>query len=196
VSIAIWNPSSHARRADGAAMGLYLYRLMGAAMLDAGMYEGIEADRTTTVQAGTTVLLASLAAGIGAGGWYGVHPLTLVGVSVVAAITWLIWAVLIFHIGVHVLPSPQTNVTLGELLRTTGFATAPGLVLMLAMVPGLSGIIFGVTGLWMLATVVVAVEHALDYTSHWRAMAVCLIAVSIVMTLAAILGIVSAPTLS
>ena len=177
-------------------MGLYLYRLIGAAMLDAGMYEGIEADRTTTVQAGMTVLLASLAAGIGAGGWYGVHPLTLVAVSLVAGIAWVIWAVLIFHIGVHVLPSPQTNVTLGELLRTTGFATVPGLVLVLAMVPGLSAIVFGAAGLWMLATVVVAVEHALDYESPWRAMAVCLIAVSIVIALAAIMGVVWGPTLS
>jgi len=97
---------------------------------------------------------------------------------------------------VHVLPSPQTNVTLGELLRTTGFATVPGLVLVLAMVPGLSAIVFGAAGLWMLATVVVAVEHALDYESPWRAMAVCLIAVSIVMGLAAILGVVWGPTLS
>jgi hypothetical protein len=29
-------------------MGLYFYRLFGAAALDAGMYEGIEADRTVT----------------------------------------------------------------------------------------------------------------------------------------------------
>jgi hypothetical protein len=117
-------------------------------------------------------------------------------VSLLAGLSWVISAVLIFHIGVRVLPTPQTNVTLGELLRTTGFATAPGLVLILAMVPGLSAIVFGVTGLWMLATVVVAVEHALDYESPWRAVAVCLIAVSIVMALAAILGVVWGPTLS
>ena len=32
-------------------MNLFLYRLFGAAMLDAGMYEGLEADRRTTPQA-------------------------------------------------------------------------------------------------------------------------------------------------
>ena len=44
-------------------MGLFAYRLLGAAMMDVGMYESIEADRRTTMQALATVVLASLAAG-------------------------------------------------------------------------------------------------------------------------------------
>ena len=177
-------------------MGLYLYRLMGAATLDGGMYEGIEADRGTTMQAAATVVLASVAAGIGAGGWYGVHPATLAAVGLVACVLWVVWGVLIFHVGVHVLPSSVTSVTLGELLRTTGFAAAPGVLLVFAIVPGLSAIVFAVAGLWMLATAVVAVEHALDYPTPWRAMGVCLVAGSIVLALAAILGIVWAPSVA
>ncbi len=177
-------------------MGLYLYRLMGAATLDAGMYEGIEADRGTSIQAAVTVLLASLAAGVGAGGWYGVHPLTLAAVSVLACVTWVAWAVLIFHIGTRMLPEPQTRVTLGEVLRTTGFAAAPGMLQVFAVLPGLSGPVFLATWLWMLATMVVAVQHALDYASPWRAMAVCLVAVTLTMALASVLGVLWGPTLS
>ena len=170
-------------------MTLYLYRLMGAATLDAGMYESIEADRGTTVQAAITVLLASLAAGIGASGWYGAHPFTLVAVSVVACAVWVVWAVLIFHIGTRILPSTDTRVTLDELLRTTGFSAAPGLLLSVAVVHGMSVPVFVATGLWMLATMIVAVQHALDYASPWRALAVCLIAMTIVMTLTVTLGV-------
>jgi hypothetical protein len=179
-------------------MGLYLYRLMGAATLDAGMYEGIEADRrtSTSAQAALTVMLTSLAAGVGAGGWYGVHPATLAAVSVLTCITWVAWAVLIFHIGTRMLPEPQTRVTLGELLRTTGFAAAPGLLQVLAVMPALSAPVFVATWIWMLATMVFAVEHALDYTSPWRAMAVCLVAASVAMALASVLGVLWAPTLS
>ncbi len=177
-------------------MGLYLYRLMGAAMLDAGMYEGVEADSRAGIQAGLTVLLASVGAGIGAGGWYGVHPVTLVVVSALAFVAWVAWAVLIFHIGTRVLPEPQTRVTLGELLRTTGFAAAPGMLQAFALFPGTSAPVLGVTWLWMLATMVVAVQHALDYTSVWRALAVCLVAVSLALALAAVLGIFWGPTLS
>lgn len=177
-------------------MSLYLYRLMGAATLDASMYEGIEADHGTNAQAVATVLLASLAAGIGSGGWYGVHPFTLVVVSALACLAWTAWAVLIFHVGTRILPAPQTRVTLGELLRTTGFAAAPGLLLLVAVVPGLAPFAFAGTGLWMLATMVVAVQHALDYTSAWRAVAVCLVAVTVVVMLAAVVGLLWGPTLT
>ncbi len=177
-------------------MGLYLYRLMGAAMLDAAVYEGVEADRSTTVQATLTVVLASLAAGIGAGGWYGVHPLTLVVVSVIACITWLAWAVMVFHIGTRMLPEAQTRVTLGELLRTTGFAAAPGLLQVFAMLPAMSLPVFAGTWLWMLAAMVVAVQHALDFRTVWRAVLVCLIGASLSMALAVVLGVLWGPTVS
>jgi hypothetical protein len=177
-------------------MGLYLYRLMGAAMLDAGMYEGIEADRRTNLQAAVTVLLASVAAGVGATGWYGVHPALLVAVGAIACATWVAWAVMVYHIGTRMLREPQTSVTLGELLRTTGFAAAPGLLLVFAMLPAMSVPVFAGTGLWMLAAMVVAVQHALDFGSTWRAVAVCVIGVSLSLALAFVLGIVWGPTLS
>ena len=40
------------------SLGPFIYRLMGAAMLDASMYEGIEADRSLTRQATAAVLLS------------------------------------------------------------------------------------------------------------------------------------------
>ena len=39
-------------------MSLFFYRVMGAAMLDASMYEGIEGDRSVTGQAAAAVLLS------------------------------------------------------------------------------------------------------------------------------------------
>ena len=49
-------------------MGTLAYRAMGAAVLDASTYEGVEAERPATRQAFAVVLLSSLAAGVGAGG--------------------------------------------------------------------------------------------------------------------------------
>ena len=46
----------------------YLQRLIGAAALDAAIYEEVEADQAATIQACTTVVISSLAAGIGARG--------------------------------------------------------------------------------------------------------------------------------
>jgi uncharacterized membrane protein YphA (DoxX/SURF4 family) len=72
-------------------MGLFAYRLLGAAMMDAGMYEGIEADRRTTMQALAAVVLASLAAGIGAGDWLGTRLATLPLLGMIAVIQTFVY---------------------------------------------------------------------------------------------------------
>jgi hypothetical protein len=177
-------------------MSLFLYRLIGAAMLDAGMYEGIEADRHVTIQAMATVLLSSLAAGVGAAGWFGVRIPTLVGVSLVALITWVAWAMLMFQIGTRLLPEPQTSVTMGELLRTTGFAAAPGLLFVFATLPRMAVPVFVAVTLWMFGAMVVGVRHALDYESTGRALAVCGIAASLSLGMAVVFGLLFGPTVS
>jgi len=165
-------------------MGLFAYRLMGAATLDAGMYEGIEADGKTTTQALMTVLLASLAAGVGAGEWLGARWVTLAAVAAIAVITWSAWAMLVFQIGTRMLPGPETRADWGQLLRTTGFASAPGLLLVFGLIPNGRAYVFGIVGLWMFAAMVVGVKHALDYREGGRAIGVCFVAAAASLGLA------------
>ena len=154
-------------------MGLFFYRLIGAAMLDAGMYEGIEADTRTTSQAFAAVLLSSLAAGVGASDWFGARVTSFAIVSGIAVLTWAAWAMLIHQIGTRLLPGPETEADWGQLLRTTGFAAAPGLLQVFGVVSQARGVVFGVTTAWMFAAMVVGVKHALDYQSTARAIVVC-----------------------
>jgi hypothetical protein len=177
-------------------MGLFFYRLMGAAMLDGSMYEGIEADRSITGQAAVAVLLSSLAAGFGAGGWSTGDPRMFAAVSAIALVTWIAWAVLMHQIGTRLLPEPQTRATLGELLRTVGFAAAPGLLQILAAFPAVTVPVFVVSVAWMFAAMVIGVRHALDYTSSTRALAVCGIAFSLVIVVAIVIGVIFGPTVS
>ena len=97
-------------------------------------------------------------------------------IGIVGALgSWYIWAFLTYFIGARMLPEPQTNADLGQLLRTIGFASSPGLIRVLGIVPGLGGFVFPVASIWMLVAMVVAVRQALDYKSTWRAAGVCLI---------------------
>jgi hypothetical protein len=177
-------------------VGLFFYRLMGAAMFDGGMYEGIEADRSITGQAVAAVLLSSLAAGFGAGGYVTGDLRMLVTVSALALIMWVAWAVLMHQIGTRLLPEPQTRATLGELLRTVGFAAAPGLLQVFAIFPAVTIPVFVGTTVWMFAAMVFAVRHALDYRSSWRALAVCGLAFALVGVLAFVIGVIFAPTVA
>ena len=170
-------------------LGTLVYRAMGAAVLDASMYEGIEADGAATRQALAIVLLASVAAGIGASGWAGPHWTVLVSFGVLALVTWVGWAVLILHVGGRYFREPGTRVDLGELLRTVGFAASPGLLQVVAIVPALTIPVFVIAWLWMLAAMVVAVQHALDFHNMMRAVVVCVVAMALAVTLAVLLGL-------
>jgi Yip1 domain len=175
---------------------MFFYRIMGAVTLDAGSYEGIEADRRATPQAALVVLLSSASAGLGAAGIYGPRPAVLGGVVVLALVTWLAWGTLVHHVGSRWLAEPGTRTNLGELLRTTGFSAAPGLLQALAVFPNLGRLAFVVAWLWMLAAMVVAVKHALDFRSTARAIVVCLVAATIPILLVMIVGALFGPSLS
>ncbi|HQZ40156.1 MAG TPA: hypothetical protein PLH72_14055 [Vicinamibacterales bacterium] len=176
-------------------MSLFAYRLMAAAMLDAAMYEGIEADRRTTMQAMSAVALASLAAGVGAGDWLGNRMVTLAVVTALAIITWSAWAMLVFQIGTRLLPGPETQADWGQLLRTTGFAAAPGLLLVFGVIPHGRGPVFAVVGGWMFAAMVFGVKHALDYRHVSRALAVCFAAAVLSLAVAFAASALMAPGL-
>ena len=172
-----------------------LTRMMGAAWLRPGTYEDVEADRSATGQALVVVLLASLAAGVGLpADRIAATPLALGTVG--ALIGWAAWAVLTYLIGTHVLPGPNTRADVGELLRTTGFAQAPGILRVLGAIPGLTVIAWTVASLWMLVATVVAVRQALDYTSTGRALAVCVTGWILSLLFAVGIGLIAGPEVS
>jgi hypothetical protein len=95
--------------------------------------------------------------------------------AITALIAWYIWAYITYFIGAKILPEPQTKADHGELLRTIGFSSSPGLLRILAIIPGIGGIIFMIASVWMLVAMVIAVRQALDYQSTFRAVSVCMI---------------------
>ena len=80
-----------------------------------------------------------------------------------------------YIIGTRLLPQAQTEANFQEMLRTMGFASAPGIIRIIGIMPGLTTIVFLISSVWMLAAMVIAVRQALDYTSTGRAIGVCLI---------------------
>ena len=86
---------------------------------------------------------------------------------------WLLWVSLIATIGTTALAEPQTRSSARELLRTMGFAAAPGVFLAFAAMRAVAPLVIAVVSIWMIAAAVVAVRQALDYRSTGRAIAVC-----------------------
>jgi hypothetical protein len=171
--------------------------MWGAATLNTGTYEEVEEDPRATIQAMAVVAIAGLSAGFGASGWNATAE-TMLTHSVVAGFlglaAWTSWALLTFEIGTRVLPERQTRVDIPQLLRTIGFSAAPAPFLIFGAF-GKTTFVFTITALWMLATMIVAVRQALDYSTTARAVAVCVLGWVLTLVFVVVLGMVFDPTL-
>ncbi|MBI4312411.1 MAG: YIP1 family protein [Chloroflexi bacterium] len=147
--------------------------MIGAATFKSATYEEIEKDRSATTQAMIVVVLVAIATGIGGAGAAGVWGL-VVGV-VVGLVGWALWAWVTYFIGTTFFKTAETQASWGELARTLGFAQTPGLLRVLGILGPISGVILFVALIWQLASMVVAVRQALDFTSTIRAIGVVLV---------------------
>jgi hypothetical protein len=154
-------------------MNIFVDRMIRAAKLDVNLYEEVEADKSAMGQAMTVVVISSVAAGLGSIAKVGIGGI-LMG-TIAALIGWYAWAYITYLIGTKILPEPQTRADHGELLRTIGFSSSPGLIRVLGIIPGLFWITSFVASIWMLVAMVIAVRQALDYTGTLRAVGVCVI---------------------
>ena len=154
-------------------MTSFLGRIVGAAKLDRDVYEEVEADRSAFGQALAVVALSSAATVVGLTGRFGLSDLA--SALALGVLAWAVWSAIALVIGGRLWPEPQTQVDWGELLRTTGFATAPGMLSVLGVFPAFQGFITFVASLWILLAFSVAVRQALDYRSTAHAAGVCFV---------------------
>jgi hypothetical protein len=171
-------------------MSSFTERMIGAAKLDAAIYEEVEADTTATGQALLVVVLSSVAAGLS---FVTINGVTGVIWGTLAAIVgWIVWAGITYLVGTKMLPEPQTKADMGQLLRTIGFAMSPGILRIFGIIPVIGFLVNLVVMFWLLAAVVVAVRQALDYKSTGRAVGVCLIGFVVYVLAAVLFGTMSA----
>ncbi len=157
-------------------ISIFLDRVFRAIRIDDDLYKEVEKDKSATIQAGTVVVLSSLAAGVGAlqfgnSNFYIAPVLSILG--------WYVWAFLVYFVAVKIIKDENTKTNHGELLRTIGFAQAPGFIRVFGLTPELAIVTFIGSGLWILACMVVGVSTALDYKSLWKSLGVIVIAWSI-----------------
>ena len=154
-------------------VNLFINRIFRAIKIDVDLYEEVEKDKTATVQAGIVVVLSSLAAGVGA---LQLGASNFLLAPVLSLLSWYVWAYVIYFVGVKLFGTVNTKCDHGQLLRTIGFSSAPGLIRVLGVTPDLMTVTFVGSAFWMLACMVVAVKSALDYQSLWKSLGVVIVA--------------------
>ena len=154
-------------------MNIFINRMIRASMLDSNLYEEVEADKSALFQAMSVVIISSIAAGIGL---YKVQGLNgIISGTFAALLGWYLWAYITYIIGTKLLPQENTESDIGELLRTLGFASSPGILRIFNLIPDVGLLLQIIISIWMLIAMIIAVRQALDYNSTFRAIGVCLI---------------------
>ncbi|MFQ5779839.1 MAG: hypothetical protein ACE5HN_03520 [Nitrospiria bacterium] len=154
-------------------MPSFANRIFRALQLEDRLYEEVAADPRSLGQATALVVLSSFAAGVGNSGG---HPENILTGTIVSLIGWYLWTFLIYLIGVKVFPGPETKGGIVPLLRTTGFASSPGVIRIFGFLPAVSVIVVFGASLWLIGAMVIAVRHTFRYQSVPHAIGVSIIA--------------------
>tara|TARA_X000001036_G_C20529245_1_gene745526 strand:+ start:119 stop:661 length:543 start_codon:yes stop_codon:yes gene_type:complete len=85
-----------------------------------------------------------------------------------AILTWFVWAIFIFVIGVKLFPDKQTKVPFKKVLTAVGFAHAPGLLRFFAVTPDLMIPIIFLTQFWIFAALIISTKQILNLKSNLK----------------------------
>ena len=98
---------------------------------------------------------------------------TSIGISGITAIlTWLVWALFIYVIGVKIFPDKETNVSFKKVLIGVGYAHAPGLIRFFAITPELVIPIIFLTQFWIFASLIISTKQILNLKSNFKSLGV------------------------
>ena len=105
-------------------------------------------------------------------------PIAMSGLT--AIITWFIWAIFIFVIGVKLFPDKQTKVPFKKVLTAVGFAHAPGLLRFFAVTPNLMIPIIFLTQFWIFAALIISTKEVLNIKSNFKSFGIVLLSFLII----------------
>jgi len=138
-------------------------RMVRASRFDPAAYESVEHDAAATGQIVFVVAVAALASGVGL--WRTAGLLGLCGGVVVVVIDWIVWSAITYWVGKGMFATSQTEVTLGQMVRTLGLAQSPQVLNVLGFIPVLGPLLRIVTTLWTLLAGIIAIRQAMDFST-------------------------------
>ena len=109
---------------------------------------------------------------------------TAIGISgLTAIITWLIWALFIYVIGVKLFPDKETKIPFKKVLIAVGYAHSPGLLRFFAVTPDLMIPIIFLTQFWIFAGLIISTKQVLNLKSNIKSFGIVFLSFLIIIFL-------------
>ena len=97
-----------------------------------------------------------------------------------AILTWFVWGLFIYVIGVKLFPDKETKVSFKRVLTGVGFAHAPGLLRFFAVTPDLMIPIIFLTQFWIFAGLIISTKQILNLKSNFKSFGIVFLAFLII----------------
>ena len=167
--------SSIAERGGGVKSPMLLARMYRAAMLDREVYEDLRGDPISMAQGFTVVVLATLALLVGAfieqAGSGGNLAATLSALVAMPGV-WVLQAVSGYVLGIMAAPEAERTEMARPLIGAIGLSAAPGMLFLFISIPVAGNFIGFLVTLWMVVTMITAVQGTLGIPAFRAAFAV------------------------
>ena len=86
--------------------------------------------------------------------------------GLMAILTWLVWSILIYTLGVKLFPDKESKVPFKKVLIGVGYAHVPGLLRFFAVTPDLMVPIIFITQFWIFASLIISTKEVLNLKSN------------------------------
>ena len=83
-------------------------------------------------------------------------------------LTWIVWSLFIYVVGVKLFPDKETKVQFRKILIGVGFAHAPGILRFFAVTPDLMIPIIFLTQFWIFAGLIISTKQILNIKSNFK----------------------------
>ena len=95
---------------------------------------------------------------------------TSIGISGLTAIlTWLVWSIFIYVVGVKLFSDKETKVSFKKILVGVGYVHSPGLIRFFAVTPDFVIPIIFLTQFWIFASLIICTKQILNLKSSFKA---------------------------
>ncbi len=100
-----------------------------------------------------------------------------------AILTWLVWSIFIYVIGVKIFPEKDIKIPFKKVLTAVGYAHAPGLIRFFAVTPDLVLLIVFLTQFWIFASLIISTKQILNLKSNFKAFGIIFLSFLIIVFL-------------
>ena len=146
-------------------------RMQRAIMLDQTLFDEIVAD--PSIQ-GQSVWVVAIFAMTTAFGTFSMISGTAVNIGLITTIiTWYIWAFSVFYVGTRILGPMSEGSDRKTIMRVVAFASAPGVIRLLGVIPKITMIILAISSIWILIAAVMGLKKVFVQATTAKITMVC-----------------------